>query len=483
MVLSRDMQGRLFSVIVCGLFLVGLPRFVFAWDANRPVPVPPELSRRAEVVMWSADFTTSTRFLAFEKNYQQGGSVAVGDVDGDGSLEVVVGAGPARSPEVKIFSKNGTLKRTILAYASTFRGGVRVAVGDLDGDGKAEVITAPGPGLEPDIQVFSADGKKVFAESKLAYEKSFRGGVEVSVKDIDHDGKAEIFTAPGPGRAPEVKRFSAQMEPLSTFLAYQTQMHDGVTLTLAEAPEGVRVVTGVESWSEPWVREFNPISGDPLNINFLAASSSSRQGVRVAAYDADGDGIDELALVSNGGELPELHVHALDGTLRKKYLLTDVAYRGTLRVAQPPRTKGGNGELFAITSAPSVVGPTTSEKYIDVNLIQQRLYAYEHGRLARTFLVSTGIKKYPTPVVETKVLEKIPLKDYKWTYGPNHPDNYNLKDVKNNLRIYGPIYIHYAYWHHSFGHRMSHGCVNVGDADSTWVYTWAEVGTPVKTHY
>jgi lipoprotein-anchoring transpeptidase ErfK/SrfK len=147
------------------------------------------------------------------------------------------------------------------------------------------------------------------------------------------------------------------------------------------------------------------------------------------------------------------------------------------------KADGSGIELAVMPLAPLVIGPLDKEKFIEVNLAQQRLYAWEHGRLARTFLVSTGVKKYPTPVMETKVLKKIPMMDYKGYYGPNHPDNYDIKNVKNNLRIRGSILIHYAFWHRNFGHTMSHGCINVGNADSDWLFAWAEVGTPVATHY
>jgi len=127
-----------------------------------------------------------------------------------------------------------------------------------------------------------------------------------------------------------------------------------------------------------------------------------------------------------------------------------------------------------------VVWPQAPERAIFVSIAEQRLYAYEHGRIARTFLISSGIGRFPTPAMKTAVLKKVPVKSYRWVYGRGNPNNYFLPNVKHNLQILGPYYIHYAYWHNNFGHSMSHGCINVGLKDSEWIYNWATVGTPVE---
>lgn len=121
-------------------------------------------------------------------------------------------------------------------------------------------------------------------------------------------------------------------------------------------------------------------------------------------------------------------------------------------------------------------------KFIDISLSEQRLRAYENGKLVNTFLVSTGSRKFPTPKGEFSVLAKIPVVKYQWSYGVGHPDNYNLGNVPYNLRVMPHKYIHYAYWHNNFGHVMSHGCINVNLANVKWVYRWADEGIPVSIH-
>lgn len=472
-----------FAPAIIAAVLGVVPSVVFAAHPQA-VPTRPEHARISDVTVWRDGFASRHSFPTFEAAYKNGGDLAAGDVDGDGRDEIIVGAGPGRPPDVRIYSTDGKLLHSFRAYASWFKGGVRVAAADTDGNGTAEIVTAPGPGIEPLLHVFSATGTHLVPGGILAYRKEFVGGVHVAAGDIDGDGRADIVTTPGPGGGPHVRLWNGKLEHLGRdFFAFDQGMRDGVSLALLRSPTGPVLAAAPESWTSSTVRLYGLAGTTTFIREFQAFDPSSRHGVRLAAFDLDHDGRDEIAVSRNGGAAPEVRVHDQEGTERGKWLLLDPAFRGSLAVAQVDTEGDGKTALATMSAFPVVQGPLDTEKFIDVNLKEQRLYAYERGRVARTFLVSTGTLKYPTPIVETSVLEKIPMKDYKWTYGKNHPDNYYLKNVKNNLRVYGAVYIHYAYWHRNFGHRMSHGCINVGNADSEWIYGWADVGTPVKTHF
>jgi hypothetical protein len=86
---------------------------------------------------------------------------------------------------------------------------VRVAVADVNGDGMPDVITAPGPGGGPDIRVF--DGRTgALIQEFMAYDPNFTGGVYVAAGDVNGDGKADIITGADAGGGPHVKVFSGQ---------------------------------------------------------------------------------------------------------------------------------------------------------------------------------------------------------------------------------------------------------------------------------
>ena len=297
---------------------------------------------------------------------------------------------------------------------------------------------------------------------------------------MNEDGKDEIVTTPGPGGGPHVRVFNGDFNVLGDAFAFHGDMKDGITPAIIRTFSGPEIVIGIESWSEPIVKRMKFQDGVLHTVGeFLAFDKEWKHGVTVEAVDMNNDGFDEIAAHGNGGGVPELRILSRDGNILGKYMVHDPTYRGGLSVTQIPGMK----KLATISRTPLIVGPLDKDKSIEVNITRQRLFAYERGRLARTFLISSGTYKYPTPIVETKVLQKIPVKTYRWSYGPNHPDNYNLPGVKWNMRVYGNYYIHGTYWHNNFGHRMSHGCINLSNSNADWIYHWADVGTPVKTYY
>jgi lipoprotein-anchoring transpeptidase ErfK/SrfK len=113
--------------------------------------------------------------------------------------------------------------------------------------------------------------------------------------------------------------------------------------------------------------------------------------------------------------------------------------------------------------------------YIDVNLSEQTLYAFDGCNLVNQFLVSTG-KTGPTPTGTFHVYSK---QRVTCMSGPG----YNLCNVEWVSWFSGDYSIHGTYWHNNFGHPMSHGCVNASNGNAEWIYNWDEVGTPVYIHW
>ena len=111
-------------------------------------------------------------------------------------------------------------------------------------------------------------------------------------------------------------------------------------------------------------------------------------------------------------------------------------------------------------------------KQIVVVLSEQALYAYEDGNLLNKFIVSTGIPGYPTVTGDFRIYIK--LEKTRMT-GPG----YDLPNVPWTMYFYKGYGLHGTYWHHNFGHPMSHGCVNMRTQDAKWLFDWASIGTPV----
>jgi len=128
------------------------------------------------------------------------------------------------------------------------------------------------------------------------------------------------------------------------------------------------------------------------------------------------------------------------------------------------------------TVAPAVSSAGGGVRWIDVSLSKQTLYAYEGNTVVRSFLVSTGVKQFPTVTGKYHIYVK-------YLYTLMHGDGYYLPNVPYTMYFYQSYGIHGTYWHHNFGHPMSHGCVNMYTPDAEWLYYWASVGTLVNIHY
>lgn len=160
-----------------------------------------------------------SQFFAFDQDFRGGAYVTIGDFDGDLIKDAAIGAGESGGPRVQVFSFNqfGTplfnfanplVISNFFAYESTFRNGVRVAAGDLDGDEVDELVTGAGPGGGPAVKVYGASelfsgflGEVTPQKAFFAFDPNNRGGVNVAVGQFRGDGKADIVAGSGNGTA------------------------------------------------------------------------------------------------------------------------------------------------------------------------------------------------------------------------------------------------------------------------------------------
>ncbi|MCL4298215.1 MAG: L,D-transpeptidase [Anaerolineae bacterium] len=137
--------------------------------------------------------------------------------------------------------------------------------------------------------------------------------------------------------------------------------------------------------------------------------------------------------------------------------------------------QGNLGIVFPI-ARPQEIGPT--DQWIEINLYEQTLAAYEGDRMVYATLVSSGLPYWQTPPGLFRVWVKV--QEGKMSGREGYPDYYYLEDVPWTMYFNGPVALHGAYWHDKFGQRHSHGCVNLTPKDALWLYNWA---TPVTSRY
>lgn len=270
-------------------------------------------------------------FLAFNAGFRAGVRVAVGDVNGDGVSDIIVAAGPGAGPHVKIvdgtklagLSPNRTVPNSaslgsFFAYQKGFTGGVFVAAGDVDGDGRDDIITGQGAGSRGRVKVIDADrrhlrtpdGRISFAAlhgTFLPYRSSFKGGVVVAAGDVNGDDRADVIAGPARGAAPVVVVNMADASLLASFFVRASHSQIGVTLAadFVNADDRADIIVGAGAGSAPSVQVF-----DGARLRFVDADGritpaaalasklvferSFRGGVQVGAVDLDADGLAEI---------------------------------------------------------------------------------------------------------------------------------------------------------------------------------------------
>jgi hypothetical protein len=115
-------------------------------------------------------------------------------------------------------------------------------------------------------------------------------------------------------------------------------------------------------------------------------------------------------------------------------------------------------------------------KWIEVNLHEQTIAAYENKQLVFASLVASGIEPFWTKPGLFQIYEKYDATPMRGSFEADRSDAYYLEDVPWTMYYDDARALHGAYWHNGFGAVRSHGCVNLSVGDARWLYDWAEVG-------
>lgn len=291
-------------------------------------------------------------FLAFDPSFTGGVRVAVGDVNGDGVPDVIAAKGSGDTPEVIVvdgtkldqLQPNGqidpsALLADFLAYSPLFPGGVYIAFG-ISTDGLPVIVTGPGSGGGPHVKVINAtllgdllpDGeidRSALLGQFYAYSPLFPGGVRVAVGDMNGDGVLDIITGAGPGGGPHVEivdgsklgSIHGEAQPadlLATFYAFSIDFTGGVFVTVGAGLSGPELIAsqGLKGTSLVNVYDAAVLQSSgktaALLATFSAFDPTLGAAVRLAAADLNGDGV--LDVYMSPGPGSALMVKVVDGT-------------------------------------------------------------------------------------------------------------------------------------------------------------------------
>jgi uncharacterized repeat protein (TIGR01451 family) len=222
--------------------------------------------------------------------------------------------------------ETGTPIFQFLAYESSFRGSVRVATGDVTGDGIPEIVVGPGRNRVGQIRVFtpnpigSINYTELVGYRTLPFGPSYRGGVEVSVGDVDGDGVGDIIAGQSNGAGLVRAFLCSTNDPVNP-------LYDGVANT-------------------PY-RSFRAFPG-PYTGGVMVAAGDFGTYANGAKTSNDPDGIAEIAVGSNAGMKTTVKVYDVSGAPKvvRTILPFGPAFRGGVTLSTAKYTSDAVDDLF-----------------------------------------------------------------------------------------------------------------------------------------
>lgn len=414
-----------------------------------------------------------------EKIFSSGAEIAAGDVDGDGEFEYLL-APTTGAARIFVYSKTGTLKHSFPVLDGKFSGGVNISVNDLDADGVAEIVVAAKAGGGPQVALYTGAGNKRL--TFLAYHTSFRGGVAVATGDINGDGVKEIVTASGYESPGHVRAFSATGRAMSvSFFPFGERADAGASLAVGNVDPtnvGEEIVVGPLGSAEPRVLVLNH-RGTELT-RFSAFPSSVNRGLSLATALLSADPAKKI-VVAPRNAAPHIRVFDGDGAPSRSFFSFEKSFRGDTSFSGIP-----DGTLAVVAQPLKIEGRRDLVRYIEIDLAKQRLSVFRLGRKLGEYRVSTGKWSMPTPTGTFTTRNKIRTAysrryrlymDYWMAITPDgaygiHALPYWV--LKNGTRVYeGTDHL---------GTPVSHGCIRLHPSAAKTVYDWASIGTTVIIH-
>ena len=244
--------------------------------------------------------------------------VSTADVTGDGVPDLVAATGPGVPAEVAVV--DGKTQAVVFRVRpfGTFAGGAFVATGDTDGDGKADIAVSPDEGGGPRVVLYSGAGFRQTASFFGIADANFRGGARVAMADVNGDGLSDLLVAAGFGGGPRVAGYdgkfltTSRQKLFNDFFAFDVNLRNGVFLSGGDLNGDGRaeVVLGAGPGGGPQVLAIDGASllqGQVVErANFFANDINNRNGVRVTVADIDADG--RADIVTGDASGPGLNV-------------------------------------------------------------------------------------------------------------------------------------------------------------------------------
>lgn len=269
-----------------------------------------------------------------QKNIKPNSSLAIGDVNGDNLDEIVVGSPIGTEPQIMILNSDGKLLKKFLAYDKNFRGGVNVALANFDNNEQLEIVTVPASSGSAQVRIFDNNGKLL--KQFFAVNKKIIGSWSVAAGNVDGKADNKIVIGFGSGQEPQVRIFDKNGGLISIFLAYEKNFRGGIKVAVANIDgrknrDQAEIITVPGKGRETQVKIFNNFG--QLQKKFSAYNKNWQEGANLAIGDVNNDGINEIALGANPGGAPHVRVFDNQGTLKESFYAWEDSFNGGVNLA------------------------------------------------------------------------------------------------------------------------------------------------------
>ena len=427
------------------------------------------------LLLFDGESFTSSRAMSLEG--VRPASVAVVDLGKDGLKELIIGAYAGNDPRVWLLRNDGSVLNSFEAYPTTMRGGVKVAVADFDGDTKPEIVTIPASDGHPQVKIFNSFGKEV--RSFYAFDKQQFGEYAIAVANIQGDAKPEIIVSTGRGFMPAIAVFDAKGKRISMKVDFSLLNVSGLLVAPIDlGGDGTSELIIANRVDEKGMVHL--VRGDGTEVASFSVFVSSESGiVSIGTEDVVGDEKEEMLVLITGEKDQRMKILNGFGELQQAYQLAGI----TSDMAQDFIYTSLKGVVFPelIVYDSAVPKPVTGKQgqLMEVSITDQRLRYYDDGFQIASVMVSTGKPSTPTPIGEFKIENKYrrPYSRLAKLYMPYWMAYkipawgfHELPEWPNGAKE-GADHL---------GKRVSGGCIRlpVGAAEALW--NWADIGTQVK---
>jgi hypothetical protein len=233
-------------------------------------------------------------FQPLGPSYKGGFRVATGDINGDGVADLAYTTSTGSFVRL-MDGRTGASLGGFTAFTTTYARPVNIAIADINGDGRGDIIAAPGgAGVAANVRAFSGLNYGLIF-NKTVFNPGFTGGVSVAGADIDGDGKAEIICAPFSAGGPRVQIYNAAGTLLRDQTLFATTSATGYSVTATDLNGDGRaeILLGAMSGAQ------QVVVSDGATGALIGSIPAFTTGSRLATVDdIDGDGIRDIVVAS-----------------------------------------------------------------------------------------------------------------------------------------------------------------------------------------